>query len=56
MGTKTSFAGGKSGGEADHSPLSNAEVKKAWSFTSTPPYVCLHVVLKHKDSFPFVGF
>jgi hypothetical protein len=25
--------------EADHSPLSSAEVKKTWIFTSTPPYV-----------------
>jgi hypothetical protein len=27
------------GREADHSPLSNAEVKNARSYTSTPPYV-----------------
>jgi hypothetical protein len=26
------------GGEADHSPPSNAEVKNAWSNTSTPQY------------------
>jgi hypothetical protein len=26
------------GGEADHSPLSNTEVKYAWSYTSTPQY------------------
>jgi hypothetical protein len=25
--------------EADHSPASTAEVKNAWSYTSTPPYV-----------------
>jgi hypothetical protein len=25
------------GGEADHSPPSSAEVKDAWSYTSTPP-------------------
>jgi hypothetical protein len=25
------------GREADHSPLSSAEVKNAWSYTSTPP-------------------
>jgi hypothetical protein len=25
--------------EADHSLLSSAEVKNAWSYTSTPPYV-----------------
>jgi len=27
------------GREADHSPPSSAEVKNAWSCTSTPPYV-----------------
>jgi len=27
------------GNEADHSPPSSAEVKNAWSYTSTPPYV-----------------
>jgi hypothetical protein len=26
------------GREADHSPPSSAEVKNAWSYTSTPPY------------------
>jgi hypothetical protein len=30
--------------EADHSPPSTAEVKNAWSYTSTPP-VCLHGVV-----------
>jgi len=25
--------------EADHSPPSSAEVKNAWSYTSTPQYV-----------------
>jgi len=29
------------GCEADHSPPSSAEVKNAWSYTSTLP-VCLH--------------
>jgi hypothetical protein len=28
------------GHETDHSPLSSAEVKNAWSYTSTP--ICLH--------------
>jgi hypothetical protein len=32
------------GGEADHSPPSSADVKNAWSYTSTPP-VCLHGVM-----------
>jgi hypothetical protein len=27
------------GSEAEHSPLSSAEVKNAWSYTSTPQYV-----------------
>jgi len=26
------------GSEADHSPLSSAEVKKEWSYTSNPPH------------------
>jgi hypothetical protein len=30
--------------EADHSPPSSADVKNAWSYTSTPP-VCLHGVV-----------
>jgi hypothetical protein len=38
MRTRGSFPGGKAaGGEADHSPPSSAEVKNAWSYTSTPP-------------------
>jgi hypothetical protein len=24
--------------EADHSPSTNAEIKKIWIYTSTPPY------------------
>jgi hypothetical protein len=27
------------GREADHSPVTSAEVKKTWIFISTPPYV-----------------
>jgi hypothetical protein len=49
--------------EADHSSPSNAEVKNAWNYTSTPPYVfmvwclikhrmCLHLV-KLRDNFTF---
>jgi hypothetical protein len=38
------------GREADHSPPADAEVKKMWIYTSTPPHppsICLHgVVLK----------
>jgi hypothetical protein len=32
------------GREADHSPPSSADVKNAWSYTSTPP-IRLHVVV-----------
>jgi len=32
------------GHEADHSPPSNAIVKDAWSYTSTP-LICLHGVV-----------
>jgi hypothetical protein len=36
---RTLFPGVKQPGcEADHSPLSNAEVKNTWSYTSTPQY------------------
>jgi hypothetical protein len=28
----------RQGREADHSPLTSANVKKMWSYTSTPPY------------------
>jgi hypothetical protein len=54
------------GHEADHSPPSSAEVKNAWSYISTPPYVsmvwCLIKyrivfmawnVVKHRDNFTF---
>jgi hypothetical protein len=34
----------RSGREADHSPPSSAEVKNAWSYTSTPP-IRLHGVM-----------
>jgi hypothetical protein len=32
--------------EADQSPLSSAEVKNAWGYTSTPPYI-----FKQRDKF-----
>jgi hypothetical protein len=35
----------RSGDEADHSPPSSAEVKNAWSCTSTPPIRLRGVVL-----------
>jgi hypothetical protein len=43
------------GREADHSPPSNAEVKNAWSYTSTPQYVFMAWCLaKHRDIFTLV--
>jgi hypothetical protein len=45
MGTRVSFPGGKAAGrEADHSPPCSAEVKNAWSYTTTPP-IRLHGVV-----------
>jgi hypothetical protein len=36
--------------EADHSPPSGAEVKNAWSYTSTPQYVLMEwYLVKHRD-------
>jgi hypothetical protein len=32
-----SGGGERQGREADHSPASSAEVKKMWTYTSTPP-------------------
>jgi hypothetical protein len=40
--------------EADHSPPSIAEVKNAWSYTSTPQYVFIaSCFVKHRDNFTF---
>jgi hypothetical protein len=40
MGSGGSFSGVKRPGrEAEHSPSTSAVVKKAWVYTSTPPYV-----------------
>jgi hypothetical protein len=49
MGIGASFPGGKAagGGEADHSPPTNAEVKKMDIYTSTPPYA-------YRDNFTFL--
>jgi hypothetical protein len=42
------------GREAGHSPPSSAEVKNAWSYTSTPQYVFMAwCLVKHRDSFNF---
>jgi hypothetical protein len=55
MGTRGSFPGVKRPGrEADHSPSSRAEVKNAWSYTSTPQYVFMAwCLVKHRDNFTF---
>jgi hypothetical protein len=40
-----------SGREYDHLPLSSADVKSAWSYTSTPPYVfTAWSLVKHRDT------
>jgi hypothetical protein len=42
----------RSGREADHSPPSSAEVKNAWSYTSTYLYVFMvWYVVKHSDNY-----
>jgi hypothetical protein len=42
------------GREADHSPPSSAEVKNAWSYTSTPQYVFMvWCLVTHRDNFTF---
>jgi hypothetical protein len=40
--------------KADHSPPSSAEVKNAWSYTSTPQYVFMAwCLVKHRENFTF---
>jgi hypothetical protein len=40
--------------EADHSPPSSAEVKNAWSYTSTPQYAFMAwCLVKNRDNFTF---
>jgi hypothetical protein len=40
--------------EADHPPPSRAEVNKAWSYNSTPPYAFMAwYLVKHRD-IPFL--
>jgi hypothetical protein len=42
------------GSEADHSPPSSAEVKNAWSYSSTPYYVFMEwCLVKHRHNFTF---
>jgi hypothetical protein len=55
MGTGAPSLGVKQPGrEADHSPPSSAEVKNAWSYTSTPQYLFMGwCLVKHRDNFTF---
>jgi hypothetical protein len=43
--------------EADHSPATSAEVKNAWSYTSTPQYVFMAwCLVRHRDNFTFTFY
>jgi hypothetical protein len=54
MGTRGSFPGG----EADHSLPSNAGVKNAWSYTSTPSYAFMAwcLVKAQRQILPFTFY
>jgi len=39
--------------ESDISPLSSAEMYKAWNFISTTPMSFISVGLRHRDKFTF---
>jgi hypothetical protein len=52
MGTMGSFPGGK----ADHSRPYSAEVKNAWSYTSTPQYVFMVWCLVKHTTLPLLTF
>jgi hypothetical protein len=42
------------GSEANHSPPTSAEVKNAWSYTSTPTYVFMaRYLVQHRDNLTF---
>jgi hypothetical protein len=44
----------RQGREANHSPPSSAEVKNAWSYTSTPQYPFMaSCLVKHRNNFIF---
>jgi hypothetical protein len=53
-----SFPGVKRPGrEADHSPQSTAEIKNAWSYTSTPQYIFMvWCLVKLRDNFTLLYF
>jgi hypothetical protein len=55
MGTGAYSLGVKwPGREADRSSLSSAEVKNAWSYTSTPQYFFMAwCLVKHMENFTF---
>jgi hypothetical protein len=41
--------------EADHSSPPSAEVKNAWSYISTPPYILIEwCLVKHRDNFAYL--
>jgi hypothetical protein len=40
------------GPESDHSPLSSAQIKNAWSYTSTPPYMFMGLHLTFTQPLP----
>jgi hypothetical protein len=60
LGIRGFFPGGgvkRPGSEADHSSPSTAEVRNAWSYTSTPQYAFMAwcpVKEKHRDNFTFL--
>jgi hypothetical protein len=42
MDTKGSFhVSAAAGAEADHSPLTSADVKETWIYTTAPPYASM---------------
>jgi len=55
MGNRGSFPGGNAAGrEADQSSPSSAEVKNAWSYTSSPHYASMAwCLIKRSDNFTF---
>jgi hypothetical protein len=57
MGTEGSFPGVKWPGPEAVSPLSSAEVKNAWRYTSTPQYVFLAWrLVEHRNFTLFYSF
>jgi len=45
----------RAGNETDHSPPPSAEVKTAWSYNSTPPYVFIAwYLVEHRGNFPLL--